>query len=169
MKATLSTAILSAILMVSCAKSDHGVNPYFTGIISAYIDGNLVTFNNLASAVVINQNGNYSFNLAGYSSAAGSNRIACSIASKTRAIGVDVYNDSITNNNYTLSFGYQEQPNNVSYASGTNPYYASVAISSVSSTEVKGTFSGTVATLNGSGSPIIHAFTNGKFDMPLNR
>lgn len=173
MKSTLIGLILITTLITSCSKSKHSNNNSSTSVnISVNIDGNPVTFDTLASAIVDNQAGAYVLNITGYQSTAGSsNSISISILNTTQAIGIGEYTDSTSNAAYTLTFTYTQQPTtaNVIYGSGTIPYFTTVTVTSINSTSIQGTFSGTETIISGAGSPATHTFTDGKFNLNISQ
>jgi hypothetical protein len=163
----LPITLLLVITITSCKKSSSGS---VSGAITANIDGTPTSFNTEAQAVLTNAGGVYEVSIIGFQGAVStSNQIGIAVAG-TSPITAGTYGDNPSSNAPDdVSLTYTQQPGGYLYgASGTSPDTASVTITSISSTEVVGTFTGGMVLISGSTGTNSHTVTNGKFDVKFN-
>jgi hypothetical protein len=168
MKKSLFFLLGMSVLLFSCKKSASSGNG--GGTISASINGVNETFNTDASALQVNAAGTYNIEVAGYHGAAGaSDQLAFSIGG-TQAIKSGTYQYSYANPNsdaVDLIFVQYSSGGNNQFVSDpsntTNP--VTVNITSISSTNIQGTFNGVLPSFSGgSGTETV---TNGKFNVSI--
>jgi hypothetical protein len=154
------------LVITSCKKSSsHSVS----GAITANIDGIPTSFNTEAIGTLTSYGGVYELGLTAFQGAIStSNQITIGVAGST-AITPGIYGDQPgPNTTDEVSLAYTQQPGTILYgASGTGTDTASVTITSISSTEAIGTFTGGVIVVTGTASPTEHIITNGKFDVKI--
>jgi len=159
-----SHIITNGRFTVTFNTSNGNNNNNSTGTITGKVDGTSVTFNTDATAIETTSGG-YMIAIGGYEGGAGSSTgIALSISSNSAFTSGTVFSYSNTNGNLP-QITYTQQPGTVEYTDLT-VQQTTVTLTSVSSSNVQGTFSGTVDILS-SGSPSSHVITNGTFNVPL--
>ena len=176
MKFFLPLAICLLFVFSSCGKKADVIAPANTNNISATVDGANVSFNAEAAArVVTNEPGAYPYllDITGATSTAGNNAIIVITVSSENPITTGTYISSDTNPG-PVSFSGLTYQQDVAGSQIANPYITdnsghyptTVTITSISSTNVQGTFSGTlVYSIGGSQTETV---TNGKFNMTIN-
>jgi hypothetical protein len=158
--------LLSAIVILSsCKKSNSNSSTSGGGTITATIDGVQTTFNNILITKDTAYLGAYILTFAG----------ATSLTSSSPELSLTVDGTSpITTGTYSLgSSGNTADLPGISYAQGsslvygndiTGVYSSSIVITSLSKTNVQGTFSGTLTLTLGSGANT-KTVTDGKFNV----
>jgi hypothetical protein len=170
MKKVFFLSIISLLAITSCKKSSTSNG---TGTITANVDGTPTTFNTDAQAFSVNSSGVYSIAIGGFQGAGGNSyEIAITIGGTAPVTSNTTYGDDpsinpddevslvyslFAGNNITAEYG----------ADGTSPNTATTTITSISATNIQGTFSGGVTLVNGSGTPTSHTITNGRFNVKV--
>jgi hypothetical protein len=157
-----------SILLFSCKKSASSGNG--SGTISATVNGVNETFNTEALAVQLNTAGTYFIEITGSQGTVGSSDQLTFSIGGTQAIIPGTYQISTSNTSRDATYLTFTQ-----YASGsgneyiTDPpnatYPFTVIITSVSSTNIQGTFSGVGGNINGG--PNTETLSNGKFNVSI--
>ena len=164
-KIILFTA-LAAISLASCKKSNVAPSNTF----SATIDGTTESFNTNVSA----QNGtgtalNSDLSVFGYNgSASGADVLTITLNTNSK-ITTGTYSNAASSNNGFVSILYQKGPQSLAspnvYASHVNGnYLTTVKITSISNTDVQGTFSAQLVYTDGK---TIKTVTDGKFNVAI--
>ena len=167
MKKIFILPIALLLFITSCKKSSSGSS--VSGAITANVDGTPTSFNTEAVGFLVNSGGVYQLSLTAFQGAvSSSNQITIAVAGSA-AITPGTYGDQPSSGAPDeVSLAYVQQPGSILYgASGTGTDTASVTITSINASEAKGTFTGGVTLISGSGSPTEHIITNGKFDVKL--
>ena len=165
MKKLIFTLIIILIAVSACKKSSSSSNG-FAGTISAIVDGNEVTFNNSSIATMHSLNGGnfISINkviIDGYQGTVdSSNMIEILLSSSSPIVAGSTFSDTSTN---SAAFEYIQYPDGVVY-NNLGDGSTKVTITSISATNVQGTF---VSNVSGSGTPSTHIITNGTFNLKL--
>jgi hypothetical protein len=147
------------LVMSSCKKHSPSANG--TGTINVTINGSAQTFNVGAIAHVDNTGDFHSLSLIGVQSAGTANSIILEITASSPIIaGTYTAAGSQADISYTLASGSVYQFDD-SEGSG-----ATIVVKSISSTNVQGTFSGTLGKINGDG-PATQTLTNGTFNLNI--
>jgi hypothetical protein len=155
---------VALLIITSCKKSTSGTTA--SGTITATIDGTPTNFNTDAIAVRTNVSGVYQVAINGYQGAIStSNQISIGIGGAV-SVTAGTYGDVPGPAPDEVSLVYIQQPGTGEYAAiGTSPDTATVVITSISASEVRGTFFGGLVLSSGSTSPSTHTITNGSFDV----
>ena len=169
MKGLLFIPAITLITIFSSCKKDSSSNSTTSGTISADIDGTAVSFNFGDNAALDTISGEYTIAIAGFQSGVNvtSNEIGIGVGG-AYPIAVGTYTDtSSIADNSTIS--YSIPSDNSGYAAvGIAPFYGTVTITSISATQVQGTFSGVLGVGSGSSSTVpYHTLTNGKFNVKI--
>jgi hypothetical protein len=157
--------ILALVLLASCKKSSNSSTPA-GGTITATVDGTPMTFNNILVAKDTSYLGAYLLTFSGASSLTSS-------SSPELSLTVDG-DTSITTGTYNIGpSGYTTNIPAMSYSQGTSlvyesdvtgTYASSIVITTLTKTNVQGTFTGTLTLITGSGATT-KAITDGKFNV----
>jgi hypothetical protein len=167
MKRIFVLGSLFCLLFTACSKNNNDDNSGKAGTITATIDGANVSFNTNAKAIRADAGGAYSIQIMGFQGTGGnSNQIALA-ASDNSAIVAGIYNETMTGANGAGTVSYIQSGSSYPYinnGSTTNP--GTVTITEVTSTSVKGTFSGDVFLMTAGGiSTTKKSITNGQFSV----
>jgi len=146
------------------------------GVITADIDGapisfsNTTDFSNNVTAVQTYASGYYQIDITGVippvQAITGSDKILISIGG-TVPITAGTYNDEWSSQPVYGGIGYVPVGTQLGYeytGTGISPYIATVTITSIDSSHIQGTFSGTVLLQLGTAT---HVITNGRFSVPI--
>ncbi len=152
-------------LFFSCKKSSSSTGG--SGSITATIDGSSQTFNFSATASLLSVAGMQALTITGVQSSSSSTYVITLIITPASGnVTAGTYTATAASDNVQLTYiqastslAYQDDP-----TSGSSN--ASVTISSISSTHVKGTFSGKLILESGSGAAT-KTVTNGSFDLDI--
>lgn len=154
---------LCLLVVFSSCKKHASDSVTATGTITATIDGTPQTFNFGATAHLDNTAGFNTLSIIGIKSASASDSMIIEVTSASPiAAGTYTGANSEADMSYTITAGtlvYQFDGSN--QASSTD-----VVISSISATNVQGTFNGTIELIYGSG-PASKTVTNGKFNLTI--
>ena len=150
------------VLLVFASCKKKSATPATTSTITVTIGGTAQTFNTGASAHVDNTNGFNSLSIIGIQSASSSNSIILTVTNTTPVVA-----GSYTGTSSQVDMSYSQASGAVYQFDGSNnASAATVVISSITSTNVKGTFSGTLELITGSGA-VSQVLTNGAFDLVI--
>jgi hypothetical protein len=157
--------MVALVLLASCKKSNHSATPT-GGTITATVDGTPMTFNNILIAKDTAYLGAYLITFSGASSLS-------SASAPELSLTVDGASP-ITTGTYSIGpSGYTADLPAMSYSQGTSLVYStdvsgadssSIVITTLTKTNVQGTFSGTLTLSVGSGAAT-KVITDGKFDV----
>ena len=156
--------ILALVLLASCKKSSNSSTPS-GGTITATVDGTPMTFNNVLVAKDTSYLGAYLISISGISSLTASAPELSLTVDGPSAVTTGTYNlppSGTITDVPALSFSQGTTLVYSSDVSGT--YSSSVVITSLSKTNVQGTFTGTLTLSLGSGATT-KAITDGKFNV----
>lgn len=133
---------------------------------SATVDGVAKNFNNIVLAKIIDQgNGEYSMVLGGTTGTAASSDILTITVDGDRQIAAGSYTLTVTpTTHYLPALGYTINETNNYMSDVTGTLATNVTITSITSTNVQGTFNGGVVLYNGTGAATKN-ITNGKFNV----
>ena len=159
--------LLSLILCVlfvasSCKKSSKSITT--TGTITVNIDGAAQTFNVGAAAHVDNTGGFYSLSLIGVQSTTAANSIIVEVTSSSPIVAGTTYTG--TNSQADMSYTQVSGSAIYQFDGSNNASNATITVKSISSTNVQGTFSGTLELISGTGASS-KALTNGAFNLNI--
>lgn len=171
MKRLFLLTILPAVLLLSCNKSHDTGTSYY---INATIDGVSKSYTGNVFATKTADNKSYTININGLLSSSAGDGIDVLVSSNnpSQAIGTGTYTDS--SSVYTVLLAYAPSPTGTGYSGGTATsdsasnhgiaitHHLQVVISSISSVEVQGSFSGDIF-LSGNASGDKKTVTNGTF------
>jgi len=171
MKRLSFLATLLAVLSLSCNKSHNTGSAYY---INASIDGVSKSFSGNVFATRTSDNKSYTININGLITSASGEGLDVLVSSNnpSQIVGADTYEDS--SSVYTIALSYAPSITGTGYSGGTATSdsakahgititnHLQVVISSISSVEVKGSFSGDVF-LSGDASADKKTVTNGSF------
>jgi hypothetical protein len=163
-KLAASSLLLALVLLASCKKSS---SPTPTGgTITATVDGTPMTFNNVLVAKDTAYLGAYLLTCSGASSLTSSSAPELSLTvDGTSAITTGTYSIGPSGNTANLPAMSYSQGTTLVYESDvTGTYESSIVITSLSKTNVQGTFTGTLTLITGSGATT-KAITDGKFNV----
>jgi hypothetical protein len=161
MKRLLFLPVCLLAMLFSCKKS--GSSKSSNSTISATLNDTAQTFNTSATALYQSSNGIYDLAITGYvSSATNSNAITISIGG-TSPIAVGTYSDGgIAPDAVSMVY---------SLSGGTSAYAAmgtaTVTITSITGSNVQGTFSGVLNLYSGNATNTTETVTNGKFNVAI--
>lgn len=150
-------------LLLFCIKSYASSN--FSGTITATVDGAVQNFNDAAMAVSVNAGGIQGMSITGVQGSSLSG-VTIIITPSTGAVTSGTYIGSSSSNE--VQFTYANVGTGVSYqnsafSEGSN---ATVVITSISSTNIQGTFRATLVLQSGNGAAT-KTITNGSFNLPI--
>ena len=156
--------ILALVLLASCKKSNHSSTPA-GGTITATVDGTPMTFNNILVAKDTSYLGAYAITISGISS----------LTANAPELSLTVDGPSaVTTGTYSLPLsGTVTDVPAISFSQGTTlvyesdisgTYSSSIVITTLTKTNVQGTFTGTLTLQLGSGATT-KAITDGKFNV----
>jgi hypothetical protein len=160
MKKIIFPVVCSLLIFFSCSKSASSASG---GSITATVNGSNQTFNTSALAISEAASGAYSLAITGFEGAANnSNQVTIGIAGSS----------PITTGTYTTFGSAADEvsmvyslPGNIEYAAISNA--PQVTITSISTTNVQGTFSGILTLYSGTSSTTTESVTNGKFNVSI--
>ncbi|MBV9962775.1 MAG: hypothetical protein JO072_11050 [Parafilimonas sp.] len=161
---------LSLLFFASCKKSSGGGSNYY---IKANVDGTEKTYTSTPLAFTINQSGTYSLNMSASASKDTSSYegLSLQINQSGAPVTAGTYIDGTSGANYVLAGIYNPGTSNLSsiFAAGaqlstTAPF--TITITSISSSQVSGTFNGEYFDNDGFGSNSV-IITNGEFSLPI--
>lgn len=158
----LLLAVCVLFVVSSCKKSSN--KPASTvGTITVNIDGTAQTFNVGATAHVDNTSGFYSLSLIGIQSATVANSVIVEVTSSSPIVA-----GTYTGTNSQADMSYTQVSGNAIYQfdGSNNASNATITVKSISSTNVQGTFSGTLELISGTGAAS-KALTNGTFNLNI--
>jgi hypothetical protein len=179
MKKTLFLPVaLSLFLFSSCKKDVSATGPGGTGgvalgTISATVDGTPYTFNVGAQASIDSSGGaGYVLLILGvYSPSANAKTMSLGIAGPDRFTVNTTYTDTSSTANDFSDIDYTDYTTDYLAETGLipPPYVSTLTITSLSTTNIQGTFSGNVELFYSPGGspPASHLITNGKFNLTL--
>ena len=156
--------MLALVLLASCKKSNHSSTPT-GGTITATVDGSPMTFNNVLVAKDTSYLGAYAITMSGISS----------LTANAPELSLTVDGPSaVTTGTYSLPLsGTVTDLPALSFSQGTTLVYgsdisgsdsSSIVITTLTKTNVQGTFSGTLTLQLGTGAAT-KVITDGKFDV----
>ena len=164
-KSALQTLMFAIVILASCKKNNHSSTPA-GGTITATVDGTPMTFNNILIAKDTAYLGAYLITFSGASSLS-------SASAPKLSLTVDG-SSAITTGTYSLPLsGTATDLPAISFSQGTTLVYesdvsgtdsTSIVITTLTKTNVQGTFSGTLTLQLGSGAAT-KVITDGKFDV----
>jgi len=154
---------LFALLILFSCKKNSSTPTTATATITATVDGTSQTYNVGAAGHLTSGTGTNDLAIVGLSSAGtGGNSLIIDINTSSPIVaGTYLGSTSQVDFSYTTSGGAIYQVDNSNSASN-----ATVVITSITSTTVKGTFSGKLVLIYGSG-PATSTFTNGAFNLAI--
>ncbi len=158
--------IAAFVLLASCKKSSNSSTSSTGGTLTATVDGTPMTFNNILVVKDTAYLGAYLLTFSGASSLSSSSAPELSLTvDGTSPITVGTYSigpSGMTTNLPAMSFA---QGTSLVYESdATGTYSSSIVITTLSKTNVQGTFTGTLTLITGSGAAT-KMITDGKFDV----
>jgi hypothetical protein len=166
MKNVLFLCLSTCVIFFSCSKSGTSSPSGGTNTISATVDGVNENFNNIVLAKIIDQGGGrYSLVLGGTTGTTASADVMTITVDGDRQIAAGAFSLTLSpTNHYWPALGYTKGGTNnyMSDVTGTLP--TNVTITSITSTNVQGSFSGGVVLYNGTGAATKNV-TNGKFNV----
>ena len=166
MKKLFILPVFALFVFASCKKSSSSPSSG-TGSISATIDGKAETFNTDALAINSSSNGVYEIAIAGYQGAVGtSDQMGLAIAGTSAITAGSTYTFGTAAPD-ELSIGYLQSSGTIEYADdiNSNTNVATVTKTSLTSTNIQGTFSGMLMLYSGTSSATTKTVTNGKFNV----
>ncbi len=148
-------------MLFSCKQNTSPTNA--SGIISATVNDTAITFNTNATALYLGTNGKYNLVISGFAGTTGtSNEISISIGGGA-PVGVGTYNDTgVGADKVTMLYGLPSGASDFATRSD-----ATVTITSLTSTNVQGTFSGVLSNYTGRATKATKAFASGKFNLQI--
>jgi hypothetical protein len=166
-KLAVPVLLLTLFFLASCKKSSTSSTTSGGGTITATVDGTQMTFNNILIAKDTSFSGAYALTISG----------ATSLTSSTTELSLTADGASpVTTGTYTIGpSGITTDLPGIGYSQGSSPVYSSditgaysstIVITSLSKTNVQGTFSGTLTLTIGSGATT-KTITDGKFNVNL--
>ena len=149
------------LLMVLSSCKKHSSSANVAGTITVTINGTSQTFNLGAVAHVDHTGDFYSLSLIGVQSTSVANSIIAEVTTSSPIIaGTYTAANSQADISYTLASG------SIYQYDGTEGSNATIVIKSISSTNVQGTFSGTLKIITGDGAAT-QTLTNGTFNLNI--
>ncbi len=163
-KLRLLIPALCVLFIVSACKKSANKPASTVGTITVNIDGAAQTFNVGATAHVDNTGGFYSLALIGIQSATASNSVIVEVTSDSPIVAGTTY----TGTNSQADMSYTQISGNAVYQfdGSNNASNATITVKSISSTNVQGTFSGTLELITGTGAAS-KVLTNGTFNLNI--
>jgi hypothetical protein len=159
--------ILALVFLVSCKKSSTSPTTSGGGTITATVDGTKMTFNNVLIAKDTSYLGVYALTFAGATSLTSSSPELSLTVDGTSPITTGTYNIGPSGNTTDLpGMGYTQGSSLIYESDITGAYSSSIVITSLSTTNVQGTFSGTLTLTLGTGATT-KAITNGQFNVNI--
>lgn len=146
-------------LFFACSKSGSSSNS--SGSITATINGTNLTFNANAVAINVSGGGVYSVAVSGFESAStSSGQVTISVAGSNVVTPGSYSNLNAAADEVSMVYS---SPAGAAYAAIANP--PAVKITSITSTNIQGTFSGVLTLYSGTSSATTATVTNGKFNV----
>ena|SRR5579872_5458843 len=158
----LSLLLICVLFVVSsCKKSSKSIST--TGTITVNIDGAAQTFNVGAAAHIDNTGGFYSLSLIGVQSATAANSLIVDVTSSSPIVA-----GTYTGTNSQADMSYTQVSGSAVYQfdGSNNASNATITVKSISSTNVQGTFSGTLELITGTGAAS-KVLTSGTFNLNI--
>ena len=156
--------MLTLVLLGSCKKSSSS-STASGGTLTATVDGTPMTFNNILVAKDTAFMGAYAITFAGASSLTSSSPELSLTVDGASPISTGTYNLGASGNTTDLPSLAYTQGTSLIYGSDiTGTYSTSIVITSLSKTNVQGTFSGTLTLTLGTGATT-KKITDGKFNV----
>jgi len=158
-----------SLCFISC-KKDNGNDDIDIGTITADVDGVATSFNHSAKATVLNVSGGYGISIQGYKKDLSESQTnwTFSIARPT-PITTGTYIENSGSNplvRMTYTYDFLAGILYTSEAYGSSAHPVTITITDISSTSVKGTFSGELYCTSGpAGTPYKNVFSNGSFNV----
>ena len=151
------------LLIVSSCKKSSNKPTNAVGTITVNIDGAAQTFNVGATAHVDNTGGFYSLALIGIQSAATANSVIVEVTSDSPIVA-----RAYTGTNSEADMSYTQVSGSAVYQfdGSNNASNATITVKSITSTNVQGTFSGTLELINGTGAAT-KTLTSGTFNLNI--
>jgi len=164
MKRTVLCVFISSLVLASCGKDGDTTTPGNSGTITATIDGLPVSFNFNAKARHLTVAGSEAINITGYQGTGSSNDIGITIA-KTGGVSAGYYSEIKTTTIGKSALNYRDASTGNTYISHESTTFPSTTtVSEITSTSIKGTFSGDIFLLQSGGvSTTKKTITNGTF------
>ena len=165
MKKLFAIAILGSVILVSCKKSSGGAAP-----LQAIINGTVTNFGTEAVGATSSSNGLYMISIEGVTGAASTSGGLSVVIQSASPIVAGTYTDTTAlNNNFAeLQYVPSVSGSSVFGSAELKSHPTTVVVTSVSSTQITGTFQGNVYTDAGqdtTGTPT--TITNGTFSVKL--
>lgn len=163
-KLAAQTLLLAFVLVASCKKSNHSSTPA-GGTITATVDGTPMTFNNILIAKDTSYLGAYAITMSGISSLTASAPELSLTVDGPAAVTTGTY--SINSSGMTTDLpglGFSQGTTLVYESDVSGTYSTSVVITTLTKTNVQGTFTGTLTLQLGSGAAT-KTITDGKFNV----
>lgn len=161
---------LSFLFFAGCSKDDNsgGGNNYF---IKANIGGTAKTFSATPLVVKINQAGTYSLSMSAGAGGGSLEGLALQINQTSGPIAAGTYSDDAGSSDYVVAATYNPNSSDVAAIFGAGLKISTTAplqivISSITDSQVTGTFSGEFFDNSGTGSNSL-LITNGEFSLPV--
>jgi hypothetical protein len=159
MKKLFAIAILGSVVLVSCKKSSGGGAP-----LQATINGKATSFGTEASGLTSSGGGQYTIVVAGVSGTTSPNAFSVTVESSSPIVA-GTYTDTSTTNFGGLQY-IPYNTTNFFASAGQASHPTKVVVTSVSSTQISGTFQGTLyAGQDTTTTP--ETITNGSFNVKL--
>ena len=156
--------MLAFVLLASCKKSNHSSTPA-GGTITATVDGTPMTFNNILIAKDTNYLGAYALTMSGISSLTSPAPELSRTVDGTAAVTTGTYSMNASGMTTDLpGLGFSQGTTLVYESDVTGTYPSSIIITTLTKTNVQGTFTGTLTLSLGSGATT-KAITDGKFNV----
>jgi hypothetical protein len=163
-KLAVQGLMLALVLLASCKKSSSSSTPT-GGTITATVDGTPMTFNNVLIAKDTSYLGAYLITMSGISALTASAPELSLTVDGPSAVTTGTYNLPITGTTTDVPALSFSQGTTLVYSSDVSgTYSSSVVITSLTKTNVQGTFTGTLTLSLGSGATT-KAITDGKFNV----
>ncbi|MFI5161042.1 MAG: hypothetical protein ACHQHN_07175 [Sphingobacteriales bacterium] len=154
---------LCVLFVLTSCKKNSNTTGNTTGTITVNIDGTAQTFNVGATAHVDNTGGFYTLSLIGVQSASAANSIIVEVTNSSPIVA-----GTYTGTNSQADMSYTQVSGSAVYQfdGSNNASNATITIKSISSTNVQGTFSGTLEIITGAGTSS-KILTNGTFNLNI--
>ena len=163
-KLAAQSLLLAFVLLASCKKSSNSSTPA-GGTITAMVDGTPMTFNNILVAKDTAYLGAYAITISGISSLTASAPELSLTVDGPSAVTTGTYSLPLSGTATDVPALSFSQGTTLVYESDLSGTYASsIVITTLTKTNVQGTFSGTLTLSLGSGSTT-KVITDGKFDV----
>jgi hypothetical protein len=164
-KLPIQSLILALLILTSCKKSSNSSTTPAGGTITATVDGTPMTFNNVLVAKDTAYLGAYLITFSGVTSLTASSPELSLTIDGSSAITTGTYSLTSTVNTTNLPAITFSQGSSLVYSSdisGVDP--TTIVITTLSNTNIQGTFSGTLLLAVGAGAAT-KAITDGKFNV----